>query len=313
MRSTHQEVLFNVANQVLVWDAPEGRASSVTSVTVELANADDINANEFAPTGTVETNPNTTLDAAAGVGQTNLKLIPLTATTGASVGRWYLLTAAKGHKEIVEVDEVDSGVSVTAKHNLHNAYASGDAFVSTRITAPVDATWMATEANLSPEDSTHPVYRVVWVYVVNSVTYRHESYLDLVRTSAQHTVTPLDVAEVKATWLDDLPLDYRRDQGRALIDRAYRNVRLHLLADLKLARWVRHLDVMNDLVACQSVVVAEAVKVSNFGVGFNAAYESARQFYQQIYDQLIREPKVPIQASPGGGSTSGERLPLFVR
>jgi hypothetical protein len=314
VRETHQEILFDVTGQSLIWDAPEGRPSSVTRVAVEVTQGDDSTADEFTPTGTVETNPATTLDASAGVGQSDLKNIPLTATTGIVQGRRYLLTsAANGLKEWVEVEKIVSADTVSSRHPLQNAYVSADTFQTTRITAPVDATWVADENKISPESSTFPYYRVVWVYVVGGVTYRHETSLDLVRTTAQHTVTPVDVAEIKATWLDELPVDSRRDQGRALIERAFRNVKRHLLADGKLGRWVRYLDVMNDLVAYQAIVLSEGVKVSNFGVGFNASYEAARQDYQQIYDQLIREPKVPIQSTPGGSAQPGTRLPLFVR
>jgi len=314
VKATHQEILWNVTGQTLVWDAPEGRASSVSDVRVYRAEADDDSTVEWTATAAVETNPNTTLDGSAGTGQSDLRVIPLTVTTGIVAERRYLITSvAFGHKEWVEVETVESGVDVTVKHPLVNAYASVDTFVSTRITATVNATWVVDKNEISPEASTFPYYRAVWTYVVSGVTYRHQSYLDLVRLAAYHTVSPLDVDSVQPGWIDKLPVDYRKEQGRPLIEQAFSAVRLDLLADEKATRWLRHLDVMNELVARKAVVLSEELNSTNFGVGVNTTLAQAQERYQQRYDQLIREPKVPIMTSPGGSAFAGDRAPIWRR
>jgi len=67
---------------------------------------------------------NSTLDDAAAAGQ---KVIPLTATAGLSVDDvCYIETDADDQFEIVEVASISAGVSITAKDNLKQAYASGD-------------------------------------------------------------------------------------------------------------------------------------------------------------------------------------------
>jgi hypothetical protein len=72
----------------------------------------------------------TTLDGAAAAGQ---KVIPLTSTTGIQAGKKYRIRSADGVRhEQVHVDSISAGVSVTARDNLHNTYASGDAFRSVR-------------------------------------------------------------------------------------------------------------------------------------------------------------------------------------
>lgn len=68
----------------------------------------------------------TTLDGTAAAGQA---VIPLTATTGITVGKQYLVREAAGDEfEVIEVQSISAGVSVTATANLKYGYASGDVF-----------------------------------------------------------------------------------------------------------------------------------------------------------------------------------------
>lgn len=67
---------------------------------------------------------NTTLDSSAASAQ---KVVPLTATTGIASGDNLFLRAADGIEyEVIEVDSVSVGVSVTAVSNLKYSYVSGD-------------------------------------------------------------------------------------------------------------------------------------------------------------------------------------------
>lgn len=68
----------------------------------------------------------TTLDSSASSGQ---KTIPLSNTSGFSADDVCLIRSSDGDDfEIVEIDSVSAGVSVTAKSNLINGYSSGDIF-----------------------------------------------------------------------------------------------------------------------------------------------------------------------------------------
>ncbi len=70
----------------------------------------------------------TTLDASAAAGQ---DVIPLASTAGIVVGTRYKLRETIGdEEEMIEVQSIDPGVSVTATANLKYGYVSGDTFVS---------------------------------------------------------------------------------------------------------------------------------------------------------------------------------------
>ena len=70
---------------------------------------------------------NTTLDDAAAAAQ---KVVPLTGTGDFAVGDYCLIRAADNDDEfeIVEIDSISAGVSVTAVDNLVYSYTSGDVF-----------------------------------------------------------------------------------------------------------------------------------------------------------------------------------------
>ena len=68
----HQDVIYNVTGQSFYLDCPEGRPTSITSVTVLDWNAGDDDTAESATTGSAGLDAvNTTFDAASGAGQTD--------------------------------------------------------------------------------------------------------------------------------------------------------------------------------------------------------------------------------------------------
>lgn len=310
---TVQDILFDVTGQTLTFDAPEGRPSSVTSVQVfAWRDSDDVDA-EFSPTGSVETNPNTTLDAAAGTSQSNARNIPLTATTGIAVGRTYLLTGAASLKEWVEVESVTAADSITSRHPLHNDYAVGATFASTRITAPVDATWVADETNIDDSAGPNPMFRVRWVYVVAGSTYVADTYCNLVRYGARHGVLPQDLEASYTGWLDALPTDHRNDQGRKLIDEAYRAVKIDLhgieLDDAAIAE----AEIIDELVRYRAIERYEWAQFLSGTARDQTKHLATKQAYVERLDQLLRLTlKVPVRDGDGAARKS-TALGLSVR
>lgn len=313
MRDIVQELLHDITGQSLYLDVPEGRPTSVTSVTiVEAADDDDGTTESAVGAPSVEASPDTFITAAAGVSEADPTAITVNSAAGIERERPYLLASAAGHSEWIELVSLN-GTAGTLRTPLLNDYAlTTTTLKSTRITAAVDATWIADDANLSDEESTEPRYRAVWLYVVAGKTHRRQGAFDVVRYSAQHHVTPLDVDMRFPGWLDRLPVDYRKEQGRTLITQAWRAVKMDLRADGKLGRWVRNLDVVSELVLCRSNLIGVELRALTGGATPDQL-AAAADIYKQRYQQLIREPHVELAANPMGGTRPAVRAPLFRR
>lgn len=308
-----QEVVFAQAGQTLILDAPEGRPSSVTSVTVWDGYADEDSTAELATTGAgaVEANPNTTTTAIAGYGQSDPRKVTVTAATGIALGRSYLLTSSSGESEWIEVVRLN-GLDVYARAKLHNTYPVGSALATSRMSIGMDAAWIADKTNLASEEGTEPGYRVAWVYVVAGVTHRRLTFFDLVRNSSAHTVRPIDVDRRFPGWLDKLPTDYRREQGRPLIEASFAELRADLLADGKTLRWLRHGDVINSLVIHRANQMAVEQNAQEGRATVEQA-DQAQQLYRQRYDQLIREGHIPTAVNSGGGTVESRKSSIWSR
>ncbi len=300
------DIIYEVTGQKVYYDAPEGRPSSVTSVEVWPWDVSDDDIAEAAVgTGSVETGPSTTLDGSAGPSQSNPKNIPVTATTDAAIGRSYLIThATSGLKEFVEVESITSADSVTVKHPLHNDYASSATFQSTRIQATVDSTWVADEGNLSTsmDLSGNPMFRVRWVYVVSSVTYVADTYFNLVRYAGKHGVTPQDIEAMQPGWMDSLPSDHYKDQGRRLIDDGYRGVKVDLHQIDLSASAIAESEIVDELVRYKALSLGEWARFMA-GVGDETRATAADKRYSTRLDSLIRiVSRVPVRDTTGAAT-----------
>lgn len=293
-----QDLFFGLTGQSLVLDCPDGRPTSVTSVTVYASGAGDTGTAEFTASGTIESNPNTTVDLASGASETDPTLVYVAATTGAAVGRRYLLASVKGHSEWIEVADIASADYVVSKYPLVNDYAVSDTLKTTRITAPVDAAWVAELGNLSPAGTANPGYRVRWIVVVGGVTKTYQTDVDLVRYEGRHHVTPLDIAERSPNWIDFLPPDSRARQGQDRIDEAYRLVIGDLYADKVPDQLLRNGEAVDALVIERTLMLTGGENV-----------------YRQRYDQFFRSG-TPIATDESGGGGAVEvtnRAPLWRR
>lgn len=309
MTARHQDITFGVTGQSLVWDAPEGRPSSVTSVTVYMATTGDSGSVEGATTGSpaVETNPNTTFDAASGASQSDARLMNLTATTSVTVGRSYLITNAAGEREWPEIIGVVSGASATAREPLANDYAASDTFVGTRISIGVDSTWVADQSNLSDRGG-RPGYRVRWVYVVGGVTYVHDSYFSLVRYAGAHTVTPTMVDAMWPGYRDILPTYHQEDEGQRLIGEAFQQVRWDMRASDVDDAALRDADWIDRAVMLRfGVLLAE--------IGTNAELiEMREKRYREFFDKTFRvTTKVDQSTDTSGAGVAAPALPLWTK
>jgi hypothetical protein len=300
-----QNLYYNITGeQSLTWDAPEGRPSSVTSVTVYPAATGDDGTAEAATDGsaTVESNPDTTFDAASGDGQTDPTVLALAATTGCEVGRRYLATNASGETEFVPCIGVEAGVSIQSRHSLRNSYAIVDTLESTRISISIDDTWIADSANISDDPDPNAGYRVRWVYVVGGVTRVHDSYFNVVRYRAGHSVRPDQVNNKRSGWLDALPTEHVDDNGAVLIDDAYSDFKFDLHKRKIPAEMLRNREVVNQMTILRTLLNTskeEAVKTGDV-----TAYEIDREAYFGSLDGLV-----PVADTASDASGAGGRVP----
>lgn len=309
-----QDITFGDTAAVLVFESDKGRPSAVT-FTVRSTSSDDTSDAESALTGSasIETNPNTTLSAVAGASESNPTALTLTSGTGVTIGRRYLLTEdSTGVSETVEVIGVN-GTAVTLRHPLRNNYTAGAAFVSTRATQVFDSTWVADVGNLSPGYDPNPNWRAKVSYTVGGTVYTALVYFDLVRYPARHGVTPVDVDARFPGWLDSLPPDYQFDQGRALIDRSFRMVRMDLYQDGKADQAMRNGEAIAELVITRAMLLKLDDDVLRGADIDGARPERAQAVYAQRYNSLIRSPTMPMDESGGGGAVPIRPKPLWVR
>ncbi|MBP9863251.1 MAG: hypothetical protein KBD62_35225 [Kofleriaceae bacterium] len=307
-----QDIQFGITGQTLVFDCEDGRPASVASVAVYEADDDDDSTPETATTGaaSVETNPNTTISASASAGA---ETITVTSATGATVGRTYRLADASGLFEDLTVTAV-SGTTVTSRTPLINGYASGATFKSCRASIALDATWVADTNNASPSWCPNPRYRVRWVIVDSAgATQAYHRFFDLVRYPARHGVIPTMVEARHPGWLDGLPIDSRSAQGRALIDRAFAQLKVDLYADNKADQATRNAELVSELVIEKAAVLAveDAIRLGATNQG--TRYDQMQALYKQRYDQLVRAPVLPMDTAGAGATTTNRPTPIWRR
>ena len=319
----NQEVLFGVTGQTFFYDCPEARPSAPT-VSVFRCTTDDNGSAELATTGAASVDAvNTTFSASQGD-------TSFTVTSAASIvrGRRYLVTATDLDREWVEVISI-LGTTIGIRQPLKNAYAAGSTFQGCRISISVDSTWIADISKITDIldmsglawrtdrliDSWVPGaagYRLRWSYTANSVTCLGISFADVVRYQAKNLVTPLDVDRRFPGWIDRLPPDYAEDQGQGLIDEAFQALKMDALGDAQLVRRIRNTEVVRELVVYRANMIA--VEASAIAGASNAEQvKLAGELYEQRYLQLLREPKVPTDATGGGSSAQPQREPAWRR
>jgi hypothetical protein len=322
----NQEIIFGLTGQSFFYDPPEMfRPSGTPTVQVFSTGTDDDGSAESATTGSCSVDSvNTTIATTAIVrGDTS---VTVASSTGVTRGRRYLLTSTNGDCEWIECASI-TGTTVGLRQPVLNSYAiTTTTFQGTRISVSVDSTWAATKSKISdvlgevwrttidtPSEWAPGAsgYRLRWSYTVNSVATIGVSYADLVRYQAKNLVSPLDVDSLFPGWIDKLPPDYREDQGVGLINEAFQAVKMDAVGDAQLLRRIRNTEVLRELVMYRANVLVVQNQVVN-GAPVQTL-DVARDLYEQRYNSLLREPKVPTDNTGGGSSGQAQRLPVWRR
>jgi hypothetical protein len=219
------DVIYGVSSQTIEHRVMQGRPTSATFEVFNDTAGDDDTA-EFSGTATVES-VSTSVDAASGASQSDPQKISLTSTTGIVVGRKYLLSE-DGRKAWVTPIEVVSGDYIRVRHPLRSDYTTAATFVGTTITAAVDNTWVSDVGNVSDHIDANPGYRVRWEIVVGGATLVQYSFFDLVRGAVSYQVDLEDLCDRAPGLVDSCPTEYQIEQGRPLVEAAWKSVQARL-------------------------------------------------------------------------------------
>ncbi len=282
-----------------------------TSATFEVFRdyADDTATAEFTGTATL-TSPTTTLTAASGAGQADPQKISLT-STDIVVGRKYLLSEASV-REWVDPIQVSSGY-IRVRHLLKNAYTTAATLASTTLTAAIDATWIALLTSIGMPGDPNPDYRVKWTVVYAGATHVMYSYFDVVRSAVTHQVDISDIDSRAPGLIDSLPIDDAAEQGRTLIDAAWRAVQA------KLASLSIDVDSIRDDAFLDELVIMKACQILAIGGWRPAAYQSTTEYIavtSDAFDRFIEQHvqvtlKHKLSLGQGGGADVVRTQPIW--
>lgn len=306
-RST-ESITFDVTGQTVSYRVPQGRPTSATfSVFHEWA--DDNTTAAFSGAAAV-TAPSTTITLASGASEADPQKLNLVGTSFLT-SRKYLI-AEGSRQEWVQPIEVATGY-IRVRHPLKNDYTTAATVVSTTITAAIDATFVATIANLSDLSDPNPGYRVRWSILVGSDTVVAYSYFDLVRTPVTHQVD-LDDLNARAPGLvDSMPVEYAVEQGRPLLDAAW------LAVQAKMASLRIDTDAFRDDQATDELVTLKALAILAAGGWRPAGYASLESYITATstdWDRFVEQHYQSVMAGrlalgSGGGAEPVVALPYW--
>ncbi len=222
MLNQRTQLIYGVTGQVVEFYPPEwlyGAPSSAATYSVWGPGADLDGTAEFTGTATADS-VSTTFDQASGYSNTsNRDRCYIAATTNTAVGRYYLITNAIGQRELVKVDAIASADYVSCSGPLGYDYTTSDTFLSTRQYFTIDATFIADESKIAPD------WKVRWSYTINSVAYRHWTYLDVVRAVAAPSITGAELYELFPDLRHEQHADLRGTDWEHIKTRAAKRLR----------------------------------------------------------------------------------------
>ncbi len=284
-----------------------GRPTSAT-FGVFFDEAGDDDSAEFSGTATVDA-VSTAIDVACGSSSADPQQIKIASTVGIITGQRYLV--AEGAKqEWVTPIEIVSGDSVRVRHPLKNDYTTAATFVGTTVTAAIDDTWAADEGNISDQIDHNPSYRVRWEIVYSSATYVEYSFFDVVRASVTHQIDIEDLNDRAPGLIDSCPTEYRIEQGRPLIEAAWKS------AQARLAAMKFDTDALRNDLITDELVILKALNILARGGWRPLGFDSLTEYIavtQQDYDRFIEQHFQVVQphkmaTGTGGGADVVQRF-----
>jgi len=308
-RST-TDIVYNVTGQTVELRVLQGRPTSATfKVFNDFAGDDDTV--EFEGTASVDT-VNTTVDSASGPALADPTKVNLTATTDIVTTRKYLLSE-DSMKEWIQPVNIEAAQHVHHRYPLKNSYTTAATFVSTTITAAIDSTWVADEANISDHLDPNPSYRVRWAIVVGGVTYVQYSFFDLVRAPVRHSVDIDDINARAPGLLDSLPTEYATEQGRPLVEAAWSSVTAKLAAHGIDTDSFRNDEILDELVILRALSLLATGGWKPLGYDSNGQYVlDTRAEFETFFQQHVSvTQKSRLATGTTGGADVVHAMPFW--
>lgn len=309
MTRTTTDVVFGVTGQTFEIRALEGRPTAATFRVFNDYDSEDLTTCEFSGTATVDTT-STTVASASGPSQADPQRLNLTSSSGFTVDRKYLVSE-NGRTEWVRPIEVGTGF-IRAAYPLKYDYTTAATVASTTAVATVDSTWVADISNISDPLDPNPSYRVRWAMTIGGSTVIAYSFLDLVRTRIGHGVDVDDLNGRAPGLVDQLPLEYKTDNARSLIDSAFRAFKA------KLAAYAIDIDSLRNDELVDELVTLKALAILGAGGWKPLGYDSVTQYaldtskdFETLFQQLV-SVTLKIQTSDSSGAVQSARaLPIW--
>jgi hypothetical protein len=213
---------------------------------------------------------------------------------------------------LVEPIEIVSADYIRVRHALRNSYSTSATFVGTTITAAIDAAWVAAEANISDHADPNPDYRVRWEIVVGGSTYVAYSYFDLVRSAVTHQVDISDLNNRAFGLHDSMPMEFEAQQGRPLIDAAWRSVQAKL-ASLRLdTDALRSDQIIDELVILRSLHLLAMGGWSPANLSLGEYINETRTDYDRFIEQHFQVTlKHPVSSGSSAGAIKADALKFW--
>lgn len=309
-------VLLGVTGQTLTLRFPQGRPTSATFAVIRAYAFDDA-VPEFSGSATLDP-VSTTTTAAAGPSQPDPQLLLLTSFASVQTQRKYLLSL-NAVQEWVDLVEI-APAYVRVRNPLQYDYASGASFASATLTLAIDDAWVAQTSKLSDLSDTFPDYRVKWTIVFNGQTVVIYSFFDVVRAQVRNHVEIDDINTRAPGLADSLPVEYRAEDGRPLIDAAWASVRAHLQAGNIAVDAIREDEVLDEMTVLRALrLLAEGgwhppdIDALSYVQLTTSNYE---RFFEQHFAASLKHrldyQLGPLIVSPTGYVVPG-REPFFVK
>lgn len=300
-RST-SDVVYGVTSQTIAHRVMQGRPTSATFKVFNDTAGDDDTA-EFSGTATVES-VSTTVSSASGPAQSDPQKVLLTSTTGILTSRKYLLAESSKTEWVTPIEVTATYIRV--RHPLRNDHTTAATFVGATITGAVSDSWAADQGNLSDHIDSNPSYRVRWEIVLGGATLVQYSFFDLVRAPITYGIDLDDLNDRAPGLIDSCPSEYRIEQGRPLIEAAWKS------AQARLAAMKFDTDSLRDDLITDELVTLRALNILAEGGWRPPGWDSLAEYVvltRSNYDRFVEQhfqvsqPHRMATGTDGGAST----------